>query len=879
MSPSIQIELHTAGVTTFYEEGVYHFRISDSVPDRAECFLAQQQFAASTVAPKLAYLVLFDLVDPTVLKSLIGKTLVVHRVNTFTYLELRDGNDKVWRVALSDVSAALMPLEITIERKEIEELDAWFAKQLNSALSPKSNTFVEVRRDQICWAYLNLPSAVFTLWCGLIQTARLSTPLHLLSATQQVPTNIDATDTGDISLVPEVLDLLEQNRRVHELHDDRLVLQAMDCLTTHAQWTQRQHIAEWRQLLRGLLPRLQSATSLTVIVFGWICDLVSNGTVQKRDKSRYLTRRKYIQAAAPLLMSTLAKMPEHPSNWSDSSRRVAFQEALSSAKSSEHQVVSAALASFQQHLEDWHSLEPVFFMQDEVQPASVRAQFVPQHCIARALRWIDEAQMDDSLLKLHLGAALSLGASTPLRLEELLYLRFCNVHKLNDGAYEIEVTSRPGWRDVKTDNSKRRVRVHDEVAVRRLEQLLHFRQSQACALGDLLFSHTSQPDAVYRRYLLHGHLLRILKATTGDESMSFHGLRHTWASQQILGVFQQEPPSHHNPLVQKMIDIGHSSLSTTLFWYFHFQDEVVRTCVDTALAAQIEYSAELTATITGKNDSALRKRSTRIGLALNEVRRIAIKNAATTRQCIDLARRLSFVDPIAPTINAKALDRYSARVVFNVLVAWEEGLDDALIAARFGIDLTCLNEIKINRDQLLRDMASPRRQSAESVDSCPIADIKFSSGLQQRYATLMPAMDITEHSIPVIEGLRAWRACRTRYGQISLADIRHASKFLTLLAELGVKPESLRLHRPSAMNGAKQLLVAKLTECFRSIFAESPLHYAIASESPRFPRLYLTWADSSRKEGTPEASASVRGLDALLFALYIFWFGELSYEH
>ena len=879
MNTSIENELHNAGIAVDISQGVHYFRINDAVPMRAQRFAALQQLACRTQAPQLVYLTCMDLVNPKILPSLAGKPLIKYRIEPYTYLELQCSVDKTWRVALSELSALIFNHEIAIEKDQTDSMLRWYLDASNDLDGRQYDPMDELRNDQLCWAFLHLPPAAFAIWCGLISTARLDLKLNGLRGTNLVMCQLNADTESDLALVPRVLDLHEQDRRVETSHNQALIRQAIDCLRTHANWTQRQHISDWNQRLKSMLPQLQNATHLTVLVFGWICDLVASGTTQKGEKSRYLTRRKYIFATAIRLLDALSQLPSHFSIWDAHLRRKAYDGILFDIPTTERQIVSAALLSFQKHLEDWYSIAPVFITFDkEFSLSCVRAQLVPAQCIKRALSWIDESFEEDPLLKTHLGVALSLGAAAPFRINELLYLRFCNLQKCSDGSFEIEVTSRPGWKDIKTDSAKRRVYVRNKEALSRLEQLIDLRRAQGCTSSDLLFSHANEPDIVYRRYLLHAQLLLLLKASTGDAEMTFHALRHTWASNQLLEVFQQQPPLHHNPLTQRMVEIGHASLNTTFSWYFHFRDELARTCVDNALRAHLDPGADLTSSLAGVQDNTLRQRSRRSVKPLREVRMEAIASEASQRAGFDLAKLLGFVEPLMPRFSTKAISQLSARAVLNTLIALEAGQDDNLVAARSGIDLSYLSKIKTDRDQLTNWLAALMRPAAAPNDLPQSADINFSSAFQARYKNLLPSLNKVEFSPEVIDGLRAWRECRTRYGQIGLTHIPAATRLLIMLAVLGAKPENIRIHIPVSKSDKNRLLVAQLMQLFITVFAERPKNLASASQSPRFPVIYLTWTGSHLSNDFQHDSASVRGLDAILCSLYIFLFSEFTNE-
>ncbi|MDP2267962.1 MAG: hypothetical protein Q8K46_02235, partial [Deltaproteobacteria bacterium] len=96
-----------------------------------------------------------------------------------------------------------------------------------------------------------------------------------------------------------------------------------------------------------------------------------------------------------------------------------------------------------------------------------------------------------------------------------------------------------------------------------------------------LFGDPNQPKKLYR----FGHCVRLindlLKDCTGDDTVSFHSLRHTTASSRCFRLLTEPAkPSAIEPLHVLMHQIGHASAATLWNTYFHFPEFALRKAVD-----------------------------------------------------------------------------------------------------------------------------------------------------------------------------------------------------------------------------------------------------------------------------------------------------------
>ena len=872
MNNLIVKDLHDAGITVSKHYGTFHFRCRDDVAIRTQRMSAhQRKLLSSSKAPWLAYLTLLDLSNPEELPDLFDANLVVHRALQFKFLERLSATDEPWRVSICDVTALALPEQPAVTRSDIESLCGWLQTQgLYSDVSAH-DLLRQSRLDQLAWAFVNLPPAVFSVYCGLVHTTPLEVDAMALRNSDLVVKCQNSPLATKALLVPSVLDFVAEEKQSARDHNRALLQQAIDGLITNRQWTQQQHIESWVENLWSLTPRLQNVSDLTIIIFGWICDLVQFGTSKRGERSRCQTRRKYINATALGLLDSLGAKTGCASIASEATRRRAFRSIVKNAPQSDQQLVCAAIASFQQFLDEYFDLDPVYYIRsEEVFKAPVRAQFVPPQCIQRALSWIDDSQIEDQLFRLQLSAALAVGANSPLRLNELLHARFCNLYQLEGGGFELEVTSRPGWRDIKTDNSRRRVHIDDPDCCARVSALLEFRRSQGYASTDLIFSSALHPDVVYRKHYLHGQLLALLKAATGDDSMTFHALRHTWACRSVCEVFTRSQALYRDPLAQVMVNMGHGEIGTTLTWYFHLSAELVRVCVDQSL----DFKALLTGTavdsLTGKSDATLRQQSVRSGTSLAELRLKSLGSKASSRCYCNVAQVLEFGPAIAPQLSAKSLHHFSARTVLDLLRLVAKGEDAGVAGRRLGLEATTVAAILKLQTSLSHELSHLVAASRLTNRVTPALRVNYQAALQEKHAALLANLEHLAISDTVRKGVSAWRHCRNRYGHIAMTDISCVSSLLKMLAELGAQTSNLCLRVVHPQSPAAKLAVAHVSSTCTTILGGPPRWIEAACDSPQLPLVYLAWTCPQPKDLTKHGPVSERGLEAILFCLHIY---------
>lgn len=169
---------------------------------------------------------------------------------------------------------------------------------------------------------------------------------------------------------------------------------------------------------------------------------------------------------------------------------------------------------------------------------SIDANYVFSNEYEYALKIIDNQKSLSLPVRTRLKALLVLGYRFGLRWSEALYLKQCDLHFMRDGR-GIKVRVRQNkHRPLKTRSARRDVPLLGNLSERELQALLDAK-AYASASGqvspsELLFHGEAGEEAVADRHLLSALANRALRIATGDRSVRFHHLRHSYATSLVI---------------------------------------------------------------------------------------------------------------------------------------------------------------------------------------------------------------------------------------------------------------------------------------------------------------------------------------------------------
>jgi integrase len=149
-------------------------------------------------------------------------------------------------------------------------------------------------------------------------------------------------------------------------------------------------------------------------------------------------------------------------------------------------------------------------------------------------------------------------------------LRLRNVSVSTNGKHvEVEIVALLGTDGLKTAAAKRRFVITEPEAAKRLLSWCEFRRAQGAPESGFLFADAADDNRLYRPYAVRATILRMLKAATGDPSMTFYALRHSWISREMEQLLMTESAVDFNRLMHLADAAGHVSPATSIYFYSH----------------------------------------------------------------------------------------------------------------------------------------------------------------------------------------------------------------------------------------------------------------------------------------------------------------------
>lgn len=886
MKPVIKQMLRDSGIFAYEKGGRFDFRI-DPKPNAMAHEFGELVHALTTArsrrAPVLAHLILLDLLNPIELESILNKPMLVHRMREFCVLEC-DGapdNYKPLRLALHDLSATCVGQGATFTSQDVSELKAWLANTWPRWKQVEHDWLKQLRLLQVRWAFEHLQPPVFAWFSGLMPIAQLRL-IDLSSVDSdlvpQFAHNPIANSLGVAKA--ELLDMVSEAQE-RGRHERSLVRDALECLQIQADASKHEHISQWLARLNQIVFRARSASTLTQLVIAWVIDVIESGTQVKGLRSAAITRRRYVLSVAEKLLEECKSLSADPTAWTEDARRQAYRRIVLSSKPREQRIASAALATFQRLLLAEFSLEPVWFIHpNQLSPVTPRAQYVSAKAIARCVRWIQTEPMEDEELRLRLAVAMTLGASAPLRIDEIFKIQMCNVHALPDQTFEIEITGIRGRSSLKTTSALRRALITEPSACEFLRALVVSRQKAGATSRELLFGHHLSGMKPYKRHPTHRLLLALLKAATGDPKMTFHALRHTWACNQLMKVFQTDWTVYFDRLFAIAEQMGHSGIHTTMLHYFHFPEFALRANIDRATRSSLNltcFSAEIYSQL---SPSTVRQRARRNDQSMTSVCLAEVSSKLGSKSYTDLAGQFGLLTPTPPPLSSKSASHLSPSVVLDALILrTSERFSTETIAHRLGLDIDVLRELIDAVDRYEAQFMKGKYASHGDAKVSKFKPFRYRAAYASKYAQLRVSLSSPGIlSEEVCSGVAAWLRCRNKDGYIALNDQLDSLALFRCLKELGVSAPKLTVRlEPVDSKEALDRQSAAL-QAFSSIFDVLPAVEMTKAVHYRRSVAYLVWPGLDDEDVAHNGShVSTSGLDAIFMAIaaYLKVVGEL----
>jgi integrase len=275
--------------------------------------------------------------------------------------------------------------------------------------------------------------------------------------------------------------------------------------------------------------------------------------------------------------------------------------------------------------------------------------------------------------------------NAPVRIGELLVLRIGNV--LDEGDHlvvEIARELRDGRE--KSREGRRRVTVRDITAMEIVRTWLARRAAELATHEDYLFGQSDRPTELAHSGRMYFWLNRLLKTVTGDESISLHAFRHSYASQRLAAMLLQENDDEVNPLDRLANEVGHIGGHVTAVHYCHIYEPGLRHAIDVALE-RLPLGYVGTSAWTGVAPETLRQRAsraTRRGGSTAEILRTSLTDAALRIPLSAISDSIAMTVPASPLPPPQSLALTYAQVV-GVLRETAAGLSTQQVGLRHAV--------------------------------------------------------------------------------------------------------------------------------------------------------------------------------------------------
>lgn len=487
------------------------------------------------------------------------------------------GNEMDWAIAIRDTEQHLAGIYPELEAR-------------SQALKLE-----QVLLDSSAWHFFHIPPCLYSNIRGALTMPSL--PNSVMSRLGLAERSLDDSVIDGGCVLPDAIhetDLVQEDAldRLLDLPSNdspRLPLKTIDLLKSVCAVSSENggirlasHLAQASTKSKlGLAASLiQNQGWVAATLAAWTMHLLSHGSVRKQNPT-ISTLSAYLNDLLEPLATVLVRINKPPAlmrqdDWTELFESLAQGEGESSR--------SAALASLHVWAIRNFGCDPmphVLFSKAGV-AQGVRSNVVWPHEQALALQRAATCSLDERVNAQCL-ALLVLGCTGLFRIGELHTLTTEDIQQTPEGV-RVELNPGRGFHGGKSRAARRVVYLDPVEAV---HHVLEFRDRRDMESGfepgapTFLFGDPNQPRKLYR----FGRCVRLindhLKDCTGDDSVSFHTLRHTRATDRCFKLLTE--PSQASaiaPLHLLMHEIGHASAATLWNTYFHFPEFALRAAVD-----------------------------------------------------------------------------------------------------------------------------------------------------------------------------------------------------------------------------------------------------------------------------------------------------------
>jgi integrase len=650
-----------------------------------------------------------------------------------------------------------------------------------------------------------------------------------------------------------------------------------------------------KRWLVSLLTRAKAAKAegpISSLLLAWLADMLESGTIQK-DSPRPQTIRDYFQSAALDLWRELKSLPADPSEWESEDLEEIYLDLLQPARqpgSSGPPIsrkLAPALSNFHSFLVESVGVPNLHRRLAGGAQASVRAHVIWPHEVKSASEWALRHEPDRAM-GIQLALLITLGASSGLRIGEMLALRVSDLHWGPD-SMEVEVTACRRGRPLKSAASQRRVSICAGPVIDLAQRWLSHRTNrQDASPTDLLFGDALEPRRVPGAHRLRHQLNLLLKAFTGNPAATAHDLRHTAGDFWISPILATSPTGESYPLQQVATTMGHVHAGTTLRNYVHSYEEALRHHLNAALHTSTTWTGPVAAKLMGLSDAALRQRSHRLDTPMSTLAWQHILKPCDKDCWEPIEAPWVWAEASGPNLGRPRPTPQCTLETLNILVALAKCQSGRAVAQDFRCDESWVSRLEDTAKRVAHEVAmfawplrvGSRAKPATTLNGC-LLRLGFSltkGGLSHsKYGALHRWLVSNGDREMLRDAWNSWLSC-LQGNLLSLQEPDKAKGLFRLLKDAGVEARMLRIcHREVSTD-----LIQELNNAFATVFGRLP---RLLAHKPRLwvPSAYLQWdgrAGDSRSAAPDtgfQRGGSIAGLHALMFTVGVQL--EMENEH
>lgn len=754
--------------------------------------------------------------------------------------------------------------------------------------------------DARTWWYLHLPLCLFSHVQGAVRMPILDEAVlrRLESETAQLAFQHTPSDetlgAAHDHALDELLDIPSKDQLAHPKHTICQIQSIFSIGTNLAGLRLATYLnaRELRDKLTLAIDLMRSEGWVASVLLSWAVHLLNVGSVRKANPA-ISTLAAYVNILLEPLATTLRQLKYPPALYSQDDWVKLFEELRQHTTSGQH---AAALASLHHWAVRTYGCDPMpDVMFQTVEATRVHTNLIWPHEQQRALELAATVSPDERVCR-QVQVMLALGSGGLFRVGDLPGLTTKDLQEAGSGL-RVHLNPGRGIHGGKSRASRRIVRLHDPALIGLINQW-RVRRNLESGLGPnealLLFGDPHTPRKLYRV----GHCIRlvndILRRATGDDSVSFHSLRHAGATARAYTLLTQaQSLSAVSPLDELCHEMGHATRQTLWSTYFHLPEFALRKASD-LIPAIAALSAEEAAFWLALTPAALRQRACRAAsesvqtadLYLQWVQQLADGASPTLRRPGECR---AFQQPAAtPPLTNASKDLHWVRQALAVIAqgSTSEAACMLLSCAPEDLRLLCL-AIQLALGSLTtvgRNQSSPLLLASADTDHALAwarqqitrQHLAFDLGSNALLHVLAIFLEQNAHTPTCAEAALAWTKMRRR-NVLSMHDPVATQAMLHLLRQASFPGDALVVRIQSETDSSNEGLL-RTESSMREIRASVQLGVGASVRIERVrprrgqPDLYLVVGRSRMTPGISAPSASLRMCEfhGLLFSLCVY---------